>query len=82
MYITKITIQNFRNIREAELEFDKDLNIFVGRNAQGKTNICEAISVCLGGSFRRARFSQYIPMDNPEAEVKLKLYFRVDITTR
>ena len=82
MYITKITIQNFRNIREAELEFDKDLNIFVGRNAQGKTNICEAISVCLGGSFRRARFSQYIPMDNPEAEVKIKLYFRDDITNR
>ena len=34
MYITKIQIRNFRNISEAELEFDKDLNILVGRNAQ------------------------------------------------
>lgn len=82
MYITKIYIQNFRNIREAELLFDKDLNILVGRNAQGKTNLCEAISVCLGGSFRRVRFSQFVPAGDPKAEVKLKLYFRDDIQER
>lgn len=82
MYITKISIQNFRNIREAELEFDKNLNIFVGRNAQGKTNICEAISVCLGGSFRHARFSQFIPANDVKAEVKIKLCFRDEITER
>lgn len=82
MYITKISIQNFRNIREAELEFDKNLNIFVGRNAQGKTNICEAISVCLGGSFRHARFSQFIPANDVKAEVKIKLNFRDEITER
>lgn len=82
MYITKIYINNFRNIHETELSFDKDLNILVGRNAQGKTNLCEAISVCLGGSFRRVRFSQYIPADNPKAEVQIKLYFRDDFTER
>lgn len=82
MYITKICIQNFRNIRFAELEFDKNLNIFVGRNAQGKTNICEAISVCLGGSFRHSRFSQFVPASDPKAEVKIKLYFRENITER
>lgn len=82
MYITGIYIRNFRNIGEAELCFDKNLNVFVGRNAQGKTNICEAISVCLGGSFRRVRFSQYVPADDPEAEVLIKLFFRDDITQR
>ena len=82
MYITRIFIQNFRNIREAELEFDKDLNILVGRNAQGKTNLCEAISVCLGGSFRRVRFSQFVPANDPKAEVRIKLHFRDDITDR
>lgn len=82
MHITRIYIRNFRNIRETELEFDKALNIFVGRNAQGKTNICEAISVCLGGSFRRARFSQFIPADDIKAEVKIKLYFHDDVTNR
>ncbi|MCH5205927.1 MAG: DNA replication and repair protein RecF [Oscillospiraceae bacterium] len=82
MYITKIIIQNFRNIGEAELCFDKNLNIFVGRNAQGKTNLCEAISVCLGSSFRRVRFSQYIPAENPKSDVKIKLFFIDENTNR
>lgn len=82
MYITKLYIRNFRNIKEAELSFDKSLNIFVGRNAQGKTNLCEAISVCLGGSFRRVRFSQYLPADDPGAEVQIRLFFRDDNTDR
>ncbi len=82
MYITSVYLKNFRNIKEAEIDFDKNLNIFVGKNAQGKTNLCEAISVCLGGSFRRVRFSQYIPADNSEAEVVVRLKFRDDITER
>lgn len=82
MYITSVYLQNFRNIKQAELCFDKNLNILVGKNAQGKTNLCEAISVCLGGSFRRVRFSQYIPADNPNAEVLVRLKFRDDNTER
>lgn len=82
MYITKIRVKNFRNIKEAELCFDKDLNIFVGRNAQGKTNLCEAISICLGQSFRKARFSQFVPAEDPKAEVGIKLYFNDDISHR
>lgn len=82
MVITKICIKNFRNISEAELCFDKDLNIFVGKNAQGKTNLMEAMSVCLGDSFRHVRFSQYIPADDPEKEVFIKLFFKDDNTER
>lgn len=82
MYITKLYIRNFRNIKEAELSFDKNLNIFVGKNAQGKTNLMEAISVCLGGSFRHVRFSQYLPADDPKAEVSIKLFFQDDNTER
>ena len=82
MYITRIYIRNFRNIKETELCFDKRLNLFVGKNAQGKTNLMEAISVCLGGSFRHVRFNQYIPTDVPEAEVVIRLYFKEDNTGR
>ena len=69
MYITKVCIDNFRNIRHAELEFDRRLNVFVGKNAQGKTNLMEALSVCLGGSFRRSRFSQFVPAGEKDADV-------------
>jgi len=78
MIITKIYIRNFRNIKEADLSFDKDLNIFIGKNAQGKTNLMEAISVCLGGSFRRVRFSQYIPANDTKADVFIRLCFTDD----
>ncbi len=82
MVIKRIYIRNFRNIKEAELSFDKDLNIFVGKNAQGKTNLMEALSVCLGGSFRHVRFSQYIPSNDPKAEVFIRLYFTDDLNSR
>ena len=82
MYLKRIYLKNFRNISEAELCFDRNLNIFVGKNAQGKTNLCEAISVCLGGSFRKARFSQFIPANNPKAEVFIRLFFSDDNTER
>ncbi len=78
MIITKIYIRNFRNIKEAELCFDKNLNIFIGKNAQGKTNLMEAVSVCLGGSFRHVRFSQYIPVNDTKAEVFIRLCFTDD----
>lgn len=81
MVITKLYIRNFRNIREAELDFDSSLNIFVGKNAQGKTNLMEAISVCLGGSFRHVRYTQYVPVNVPGAEVFIRLRFRNDDNT-
>lgn len=81
MVITKLYIRNFRNIREAELDFDSSLNIFVGKNAQGKTNLMEAISVCLGGSFRHVRYTQYVPVNFPGAEVFIRLCFRNDDNT-
>ena len=81
MIITRLYIRNFRNIREAELNFDDRLNVFVGKNAQGKTNLMEAISVCLGGSFRHVRFSQYIPVSDGSAEVFIRLCFRDDDNT-
>ena len=81
MVITKLYIRNFRNIKEAELTFDSSLNIFVGKNAQGKTNLMEAISVCLGGSFRHVRCNQYIPVSDSGAEVFIRLCFREDNNT-
>ena len=43
MWLEKIDIQHFRNYSEASVSFSPHLNIFLGRNAQGKTNILEAI---------------------------------------
>lgn len=43
MWLKHLSIQNFRNYQELEVEFHPGLNIFLGQNAQGKTNILESI---------------------------------------
>ncbi|MEN8906060.1 MAG: DNA replication/repair protein RecF [Clostridiales bacterium] len=49
MYIEKLILNNFRNYKNLDISFNKNLNIFVGNNAQGKTNILEAIYLCATG---------------------------------
>ena len=46
MHIKKVLFKNFRNYEEQEIEFDKNINIIYGNNAQGKTNIIESIFLC------------------------------------
>ena len=59
MYINKIKLQNFRNYNEQEIDLNKNINIFYGNNAQGKTNILEAIFlVSFGKSFRTNKDKQ------------------------
>ncbi|UQS82961.1 DNA replication/repair protein RecF [Bombilactobacillus thymidiniphilus] len=45
MYLQEIKLNNFRNYSQLDLQFDPHLNIFIGANAQGKTNLLEAILV-------------------------------------
>lgn len=53
MYINKLKLRFFRNYRDLELEFSKGYNIIYGDNAQGKTNIIEAIFLCASGRSHR-----------------------------
>lgn len=55
MHLKKISLVNFRNYGEAEVSFDLNLNIFLGDNAQGKTNLLEAIYFLTGGKTSRTR---------------------------
>ena len=45
MFLKKISLVNFRNYSQISIDFDKKINIFIGNNAQGKTNILESIYV-------------------------------------
>ncbi len=46
MYIESIELKDYRNYETLSLNFDKGTNIFYGDNAQGKTNILEAVYLC------------------------------------
>ena len=55
MYIEKLKLRNFRNYTAAELEFSPLTNIIYGNNAQGKTNILEAVYLFSQGRSHRAK---------------------------
>lgn len=60
MKINSISIENFRNIEKLDLDFD-DVNIIYGQNAQGKTNLIEAIYLFTGSkSFRGVKDRELI----------------------
>lgn len=45
MKITNIKIKNFRNYEHLDINFNSNLNVFIGNNAQGKTNLIESLYV-------------------------------------
>lgn len=72
MYCKKISVRNFRNIPEAEVTFSEGVNILLGENAQGKTNLLEAIFYpSVGRSFRGAHTPEMIRFGESFAEIDL-----------
>ena len=75
MYINKIILKNFRNYEEQEIQLNKNINIFYGDNAQGKTNILESISLCgFGKSFRTNKDKELIKKEKDF--LKVETYFQ------
>lgn len=61
MKLQSLYIRNFRNLKEASLTFGDKINLFYGLNAQGKTNLLEAIILLsTGRSFRTQHLSELI----------------------
>lgn len=73
MWIKKIKIKNFRNYKSEEINLEKNINIFYGQNAQGKTNIIESIFLCsLGKSFRTKKDKEMIKLNEQNAVVEVE----------
>ena len=72
MYIENIKLNNFRNYNQLDLELNKHINVIFGDNAQGKTNILEAIFLCsFGKSFRTQKEKEMIKFDEDKATVEI-----------
>ena len=76
MWIKKIKINNFRNYKKEEILLEKNINLFYGENAQGKTNMIEAIFLgSMGKSFRAKRDKEMIKLKVPNLKKRDFLLF-------
>jgi DNA replication and repair protein RecF len=69
MMISDIRLQNFRSYADDTFEFEKGVNIIVGPNGSGKTNLLESILVVARGSSYRVKDADLIRYDQPWARL-------------
>lgn len=74
MIVTKLILRNFRNYDRLEVKLEPKLNIIVGNNASGKTNIVEAIHfLSLARSFRTTENSELIKNERQFATIEARV---------
>lgn len=75
MLAKSLELTNFRNIKNARLDFDNGVNIIFGENAQGKTNIIEALwFFSVGKSFRASKEKEVINFDADFSKIQLDFF--------
>jgi DNA replication and repair protein RecF len=71
MYIEKLALNNYRNYEELFVEFENKVNVILGENAQGKTNVMESIYVlAMAKSHRTSNDKELIRWDQEYAKIE------------
>lgn len=71
MFIKRLTLKDYRSYSDKVFEFGENVNILVGKNAQGKTNVLEAIFfMILGKSFKTSKEKEVISWEKENAYIK------------
>ena len=77
MKIKEIELYSFRNYNYLKLKPNENINVFVGKNGIGKTNILEAISILISGkSFRTNRDRQIVSFGANKYQIDSLISFR------
>lgn len=75
MYISKLTIKNYKSIKDEVFIFNKGINVLVGKNNAGKSNIVSALNEILGDKYNTMSYEDKIfytnGTSNPERNFKI-----------
>lgn len=75
MQLNEIQLRDFRNYREEKIDFDPGVNLIVGDNAQGKTNLLEAVAFLGSGkSFRTQKSAELVRLGEDFGEISGELF--------
>jgi DNA replication and repair protein RecF len=73
MTVLEVHLTNWRNLKKTTLIPNQEMNVIYGANAQGKTNLLEALWMCSGArSFRGAKDNELIGFDQKGAKITMK----------
>lgn len=79
MFLTELTLTNYRNYKKAQLSFENKVNVILGENAQGKTNLMESIYVlAIAKSHRTSRDKELIKWDEEYAKIEGRVHKRIN----
>ena len=74
MHVDSLEVGNFRNYEFAKIDFHPNTNILYGDNAQGKTNLLEAVFVCgTTKSHKGSKDKELVSIGKEEAHIRLHL---------
>lgn len=72
MQISEVSLQGFRNLMEMQIKPSPGINVFYGKNAQGKTNFLESLYLCAMGRSMRTKYDwQMIGFQEEESHIRL-----------
>lgn len=73
MFVTGLEVNGFKNLKDISIVPHEKLNVFFGKNAQGKTNLVEAIWLCSGvKSFRNTKDKSMIDINGEVMNIELR----------
>jgi DNA replication and repair protein RecF len=82
VHFSSIEIENFRNLKKVALRPSAGLNLFIGQNGQGKTNLIEALHLAVNGqSFRTSSVENLISLQSPQMQSYIRLLIHSDKET-
>lgn len=78
LFLTELSLTNYRNYKKTGLSFENKVNVILGENAQGKTNLMESIYVlAIAKSHRTSRDKELIKWDEEYAKIEGRVQKRM-----
>lgn len=79
LYISKLIIKNYKSIKDETFIFNKGINVLVGKNNAGKSNIVSALNEVLGDKYNETSYEDKIFYSNGQEKIERKFKIIAEI---
>ena len=69
MYISKLIVKNYKSIKNEKFIFNKGINVLVGKNNSGKSNIVSALNEILGDKYNTTSYEDKVFYESEDGKI-------------